>query len=90
MLESLIPYVTGAISGLLYGGTVYFKKRDPKKKFDLKKIAPTLVIGAIAGVMLASQGLAVTGANLESSIVMLTGAGFTVIVENLLKKLYRK
>lgn len=90
MIESLMPIFTGAGIGLLTGYSVYAKSEDPKKAWDWMKVAPTMVVGAVAGIYVAGQGMAVTGFEVESMMAVFSASGATVLIENICKAIYRK
>jgi hypothetical protein len=79
--------VMGMVSGAVVAGSGYLKN---KPKYDFEGIDPvkagkTIVLGAIVGGMVGA-----TGMSPDIATTFLASAGITVVVENLLKSVYRK
>lgn len=92
MTEILIADIAiGAAAGMIYGGAAYFKKRegDNPEPFDMVKFGGTVIIGAAVGVALANTGVQVTDSAIQNGLMIGTTMGFTALIENGIRGLYR-
>lgn len=90
----MIPYlelVIGALAGMIYGGAAYFKQREGPnpEEFDPLKLISTMIIGAVVGLALANTGAQASASAIENGLLIGTTMGFTALVENILKTIWR-
>jgi F0F1-type ATP synthase assembly protein I len=87
IVETMILAVLAAI---MYAGTEFIKKyMDPTnpENFDYVKFIATIVIGAVIGVASGYQGTIPTELSITEQLALYAGA--TVVLENVLKIIYR-
>lgn len=72
--------VTGIIAGACYGGVGYFSNNE---KFNWKKFAPDVVITAIAGGLVGSQGQIPTQTTLQAAVASLGALGINKFVRKI-------
>lgn len=85
-LDTLTGIATGAVAGAVYGLTGYFKSPDNAKEgFDWKKLAPVVVLGAIAGAYSSMSRLP-----MDEASVFVSSMTFSVLVENVWKAVVRR
>lgn len=83
MIEYLINAGYGAIGGLVYAASGYFKSTPDHEGFDITKFAPTVVIGALVG--------AATAVKLDPEVYIIPLSGFiTVVIEKIIGFFRRK
>lgn len=86
----LVDLVVGGVAGAVYGGAVYFKKNEgAPEPFDAMKFGGTVIIGGAVGVALASSGMQVTDSLVQNGLLVGTTMGFTALIENGLRGIYR-
>ena len=83
MIDLVTKGLTGLVAGLSYALTGFGKSKG--EAIDWKKLTVSVLVGCGAGVV---SGLA--GWEMEMSVQFLTSAGITVLVENLVKTLWRR
>ena len=81
--------IVGIISGVLLGGSGYFKTHK-KDKFDKFKLGSTIVLSATVGGYLSYIGIPVTETAFATAMTSMTTMGITAFVENILKGIWRK
>jgi hypothetical protein len=85
-MDALSGIVTGAVAGAVYGITAYFKSpENAEDGFDVKKLAPAVAIGAIAGAY-----SSVSGVPMDEASVFVSSMTVSVLVENVWKAVYRR
>ncbi|MFA5693634.1 MAG: hypothetical protein WC907_08455 [Acholeplasmataceae bacterium] len=87
----LADIAIGAAAGAIYGGAAYFKKREGEnpEPFDMVKFGGTVIIGVGVGVALANTGVQVTDSAIQNGLMIGTTMGFTALIENGIRGLYR-
>ena len=79
--------VAGAVGGMLYALTGYFKARQRNgEDFDVNKFLKTLVLGAVLGAVNYYFGLGWVG----DDIAMLALSGEVAVIEQVLKAIFEK
>ncbi len=89
MDQIYIDMAVGALSGAIYGGANYLKKRQQGEAFDVPKFGGSVIIGAGVGVGVANLGLMVGENTVSDALVMAATMGFTGIIENVLRAMFR-
>ena len=85
-MDALSGIATGAIAGVVYGVTGYLKNPDNAKDgFDIKKIAPVVVLAAIAGAYSSMSGVP-----MDEATVFVSSMTLSVLVENIGKAVSRR
>lgn len=76
--------VTGALTGLLagacYGGVGYFSNNED---FELKKFAPDVIITALAGAAVGSQGEIPSESAIQATVASLGALGINKFVRKI-------
>jgi len=87
----LIDVAVGGVAGAIYGGAAYFKQREGQnpEPFDPVKLGSTVIIGAAVGVAVANAGMQVSESVIGNGLMVGATMGFTALVENALKTVYR-
>ena len=87
----LVDVAVGGVAGAIYGGASYFKKQEGvnPEPFDPVKFGGTVIIGAVVGVAIANSGSQVTDSAIMDGIMIGATMGFTSIIENGLRAIYR-
>lgn len=75
----------GLGAGIIYGATKYMNNRKNGEAFAPLKLAKTIVLGALAGVL-----ATFTGMDISAEAVALEAAGFSVAAENIIKFFKKK
>ena len=86
----LVEVAIGGVSGLIYGGAIYLKRRQEGEPFDGVKLAGSVVIGGSVGVAIASTGVLVTESTVTTALVFGADMGFTGLIESGFRYIYRK
>ncbi len=76
------------IYGLLAGfasGVISWRRKYPDDSFDFWKMAPTLAVSGVAGLVVGLQGLTVSDATMGPIITMMISAGADSLIGNALK-----
>lgn len=82
-IEFLINAGYGALGGLVFAASGYFKNTPDHKNFEVAKFAPTVLIGAGVGI--------VSALGLDPELYIIPLSGFiTVIVQNIIKFIRKK
>jgi len=74
------------LSAIVYAVVAYAKTQ--KEEFDALKFSATIIVGAIVGFAFAITDTPIAQASIETQLVAYVGV--IVIVENVLKAVYRK
>lgn len=87
----LVDVAVGGVAGAIYGGAAYFKQREGQtpEPFDPIKLGTTVIIGAAVGVAVANAGMQVSENVIGNGLMIGATMGFTSLVENALKTVYR-
>jgi len=90
-MEPYLELIIGALAGAIYGGASYFKQREGPnpEEFKPSKLVTTMIIGAVVGVALANMGQTASASAIENGLLIGTTMGFTALIENVLKTLWR-
>jgi hypothetical protein len=86
----LIEIAIGGVSGLIYGGAIYLKRRQEGEPFDGIKLAGSVIIGGSVGAAIASTGVMVTESAVTTALVFGADMGFTSLIESGFRYVYRK
>ena len=86
-----VDLAIGGITDAIYGSASYFKKQEGQspEPFDPMKFGGTVIIGGAVGVALASSGMQVTDSLVQNGLLVGTTMGFTALIENGLRGIYR-
>jgi hypothetical protein len=71
------------VAAVLYAASGYFKQQ-PREPFNNQKFATTIVIGVVIGI-----GEVLTGMSYDLVFSLLVSAGAVVLIENLMKAVWR-
>jgi len=87
----LVDIAVGGVAGAIYGGAAYFKQREGSnpEPFSPVKLGTTVIIGAAVGVAVANAGMQVSESVISNGLMIGATMGFTSLVENILKTMYR-
>jgi len=87
MLEELYPIAAGAVTGAVFGYMGYYRSTttDTKIKWSWGKAAPVIVLSAVGGIVLATQGNQINDVSLASLVNLLEAGGFGLAVERAYK-----
>ena len=75
--------LVGGLSGLFIAGAGYFKSNQ-EEDFEPIKFSTTVVIGGLAGAF-----VGFTGMTQDATMIFLTSAGITQLVESSIKAIWR-
>jgi len=87
----LVDIAVGGVAGAIYGGAAYFKQREGSnpEPFSPVKLGTTVIIGAAVGVAVANAGMQVSESVIGNGLMVGATMGFTVLIENAIKTLWR-
>ncbi len=85
----VVDIAIGGVSGLIYGGAIYLKRRQEGEAFSGIKLAGSVIIGGAVGAAVASSGVQVGESAVTTALTFGADMGFTGLIESGLRWLYR-
>ena len=83
-----VDIITRGVYGFLAGGAsglITLRRKYPKTAINFWKMAPTLAITSLAGLVVGLQGLTIDNATLDMTMTMLLSAGADSLIGDAIK-----